>query len=150
MGPRPSTILVADDDSGIVQLVGAVLEAEGYRVLAARSALEALHLAKRHSAGVDLVLSDIELPAMDGTTLWGEVKRWHPRAKVVLMSGSTGLTSIPCVPFLSKPFTVSQLTAKVETALHWEGGLPRGGPTECRRQRRGSVSAGKRGPDDAA
>lgn len=148
---RPSTILVADDDPAIVQLVGAVLEAEGYRVLAARSAFDALHMAKRHSAGgVDLLLSDLEMPAMDGTALWDEVKHWHPHAKVVLMSGNPGLTPIPCLPFLSKPFTVSQLTAKVKTALQSPRCAPPGDPTDCLRQGRGSVSLDKRGTDDAA
>ncbi len=143
MRPRPSTILVADDDAAIVQLVAAVLEAEGYRVLAARSAFEALHMAKRHSAGgLDLLLSDLEMPAMDGTALWREVRYWHPRAKVVLMSGSTGLTSVPCVPFLSKPFTVFQLTAKVNAALCCAS--PEG-PAECHRPGREIVSTRKKG-----
>lgn len=117
--PEP-TILVTDDEPAIVQLVGTVLKAEGYRVLTARSPFEALRLAQRHPVAVDLLLSDIEMHTMDGTVLWREVKRWHPEAKVILMSGSAGLTSVPCVPFLNKPFAMSQLTTKVRTVLHSE------------------------------
>ena len=159
--PEP-TILVTDDNPAIVQLVGNVLRVEGYRVLTAKSPFEALHLAQRHS--VDLLLSDIEMRSMDGTALWRALKRWHPEVKLILMSGSAALTSVPCVPFLAKPFTLSQLTEKVRASLYPERCLetldgksvvhPSKGavqsPTEFRRRGTPRLSPGKRGTDDAA
>ena len=150
-----STILVADDDPAIVQLVEAVLKAEGYQVLAAQGPLDALHIAEQPSAHVDLLLSDIEMPGMDGTILWREVKRCHPHAKVVLMSGTVDLAFVPCVPFLRKPFTVSQLTTKVKNALHSEPMLRASSratysPAEHRCGYPRAAGPTNRGTDDAA
>lgn len=90
MAPQPftiaPTILVTDDDTTILQLVISVLLAEGYLALAAASPLQALYIAEQCSTPLDLLVSDIQMPLMDGPTLWEAVKRWHPRAKLVLMS----------------------------------------------------------------
>jgi len=63
------TVLVVDDDCSIRQLVGAILESNGFTVLLAQDGLEALELSRKHPQPIDILLSDIEMPRMDGFAL---------------------------------------------------------------------------------
>ncbi|MCU6340293.1 response regulator, partial [Enterobacter quasiroggenkampii] len=70
------TILVADDDENIVELIGLYLRAEGFHVIEARDGMEALRY--MNTERVDLVILDIMMPNMDGWELCEELRRSHP------------------------------------------------------------------------
>ena len=119
-GKRPSrppipTIIIADDDTAIVALAAILLRDHGYRVLEAHSAQEALHLAELNSTPVDLLLTDGEMPEMDGFALWRSLRGRHAGVRVVFMSG--GAIPESGAAFLPKPFTIGELMNTVEGTL---------------------------------
>jgi CheY-like chemotaxis protein len=115
------TILLVDDDPGIVILESAALTRHGYRVIAAASPDAALALVRARSEPIDLILSDIVMPGMSGPML---VQRLRESAStpVIYMSGYERTASLECQPddgaeFLRKPFKQSDLLACVRRAL---------------------------------
>ena len=85
----PSRILVVDDTDEVLMSVVVFLEGEGFSVLKASSALEALTIMES-TDGVDVVLTDLEMPNMNGLQLAVAIKDRHPTTHVVLMSGWPG------------------------------------------------------------
>jgi PAS domain S-box-containing protein len=113
------TVLVADDDPSIRQLVGRVLEDAGYHVLLAADGLEALALAETQTAEIHLLLTDSVMPRMGGAALSSEFAQMHPSAKILHMSGydeSTVPGGDRCL--LPKPFSAAQLVARVREVLN--------------------------------
>ena len=114
-GGRPGTVLIIEDDPGVRQLVRRTLEAVGYQVLEAEDGVEGLRVVEEHSSQLDLVVTDIEMPRMDGISVARELAASHPHIGVVCMSGRLPETSfsarigIPLPPFLAKPFTFDDL-----------------------------------------
>jgi CheY-like chemotaxis protein len=114
-----ATILVADDESPIVDLLRDLLAEEGHTVLAARDGREALALARRERP--DLVLSDVMMPLMDGIQL-ARTLREEPATRevvVILMSAAAApdLASVGAVAFLAKPFALDDVTRLVARHL---------------------------------
>ncbi len=117
------TILVVDDNPEIVKLVATILLPLGYHVLDAESGDQALHLADAGTEKVDLLLTDVVMPGMNGARL-AEVfeERW-PLVKVLFMSGYMS----PAISeedrhsrqkgFLQKPLCPSELASKVRELL---------------------------------
>jgi CheY-like chemotaxis protein len=68
-----STILVVDDEPAICKLVGLALEQEGFQVLRAENGFDAIGLSESHSGEIDLLVSDVTMPGMDGPTLAGKL-----------------------------------------------------------------------------
>jgi two-component system, cell cycle sensor histidine kinase and response regulator CckA len=117
------TILVVEDNSEVRRLTRSLLETRGYRVLEAASSIEALALEKEHAAEIDLLLTDVILPGMNGKALADQMRVLRPDLKVLFTSGYTadviasrGVLE-PGVAYLAKPFTLESLTAKVREAL---------------------------------
>lgn len=120
---RPGeTVLVAEDNAAVRTLIVGQLEALGYAVTAAgdgKSALAALRRLER----VDLLLTDIIMPGLDGLTLAERARRLRPRLKIVLTSGHSAQTknsgdrSALLGSFLAKPFTRNELARRVRTTL---------------------------------
>jgi CheY-like chemotaxis protein len=117
------TILLVEDEPSILRLGKRLLERMGYRVLAANGAAEALHLAEEHGGKVDLLLSDVIMPEMNGRELAQEVLRRYPRVKHLFMSGYTadvianqGVLD-EGVNFIQKPFNYDDLARAVRAAL---------------------------------
>ncbi len=116
------TILVADEEPIILDLLAAVLRDEGYATLAARDGPEALEMAAR--ARPDLVLMDVMMPGLDGREV---VRRMRERPEldgvpVVLMSAAAPVDPAALgVAFLPKPFDLDRLLRAVTAAL---GGPP--------------------------
>ena len=106
-------ILVVDDDELVRQVVTELLEDEGYSVIEAKSGYEALALIQGPAA-LDLVISDVNMPRMDGLELVEELKSMRPSLPVILMSGRPYKGQAH--PFLSKPFTGRQLLACIAGA----------------------------------
>lgn len=116
-----AAILIADDDTATRDLLKRALESDGHRVTVAADGSEALELLKR--AVVDLLMSDVQMPGVDGIRLAAEALVLHPKLRLVLMSGypdqlarGAGLAGTKVVS-LSKPFTLEQARAVVRAAL---------------------------------
>ena len=122
--PRGSeTILVAEDNEMVRSLARAILEKHGYRVLVAANGGEALQALAGHADPIDLLLTDVVMPDMNGKELFARVSRIRPKLRVLFMSGYTqnviahhGILD-EGVSFIQKPFTVQALTAKVREVL---------------------------------
>ncbi|MFL5518384.1 MAG: response regulator [Gemmatimonadales bacterium] len=112
-----------DDEPPVLRLLRRQLEALGCTVLEGQSGPEALRLLGAHRGAVDLVLSDIVMPGMNGTELADRILAEHPEQCVILMSGHApgGLARIgrreKIVPVLRKPFTPEQLIELVSIVL---------------------------------
>ena len=118
------TILIVEDNEGLCRLAKRILESAGYHVLLAVSGEEALILLdRRDGAPVDLMITDVVLPGMNGRALADRVRETRPGMRVLYVSGYTsdailrsGLVEAQ-VPFLNKPFTKTALFHKVREAL---------------------------------
>ena len=115
--PGRATILVVEDEAGIRGLVSKFLRREGFRVMEAVSAEEALKASKGQH--VDLLVTDAMLPGIQGADLARKLYEADPRLKVLYISGYTPDESVrsgafpPGAGFLAKPFTLAALLAKV-------------------------------------
>jgi two-component system, cell cycle sensor histidine kinase and response regulator CckA len=116
------TILLVEDEEGLRALNARGLTSRGYTVLEAGNGVEALDVLDRHGS-VDLVVSDVVMPEMDGPTLLKELRRRNPNVKVIFVSGyaeeafSKNLPDAEQYEFLAKPFTLKQLVSKVKETL---------------------------------
>ena len=117
------TILAVDDDAAIRRLVGRILGDAGYRVIVAGSAEQALQLAAAHADAIDVLLTDLILPATNGHQLAEQLCRVRPRLRVLYMSGHSDddlarqAIRADDVLFLPKPFTADQLTHKLRELI---------------------------------
>jgi CheY-like chemotaxis protein len=122
--PRGSeTILVVEDEPAMLKAVKRVLEHQGYKVLATRTPSEALLAARNHAGSIQLLLTDVILPEMNGRELSEQLLPLNPGAKRLFMSGYTsnviarhGVLDAG-VDFIQKPFTSEDLTVKIREVL---------------------------------
>jgi CheY-like chemotaxis protein len=115
---RSEVILLVEDDAGVRGLARALLESAGYRVLVAALPSAALAVEAAHQGGIDLLLSDVVMPEMDGYELAARLRARRPGLRVVLMSGYTGeATGGVAWPLVPKPFLPSALQSAVRGAL---------------------------------
>jgi two-component system cell cycle sensor histidine kinase/response regulator CckA len=116
------TILLVEDEEGLRALNARGLSSRGYTVLEASNGVEAIEAFARHGH-VDLVVSDVVMPEMDGPTLLKELRQRDPNVKIIFVSGyaeeafSRNLPSQEQYAFLAKPFTLKQLVAEVKKTL---------------------------------
>lgn len=119
---KTERILVIDDDEAARGLLQAVLEHLGYRVLLARSGLEALDLFARQSEEVDLVILDLTMPVMSGAKALPQLRAIRPGVPIVVSSGYDKLEAVHrcgsyTEGFIQKPFSIAQLAETVKSAL---------------------------------
>src|ERR1700758_3807795 len=69
VGTTPETILVVDDEPGVLDLVKVILSRQGYKILVADSGPRALEVCERHGGAIDLLLTDVMMPGMSGVAL---------------------------------------------------------------------------------
>jgi DNA-binding NtrC family response regulator len=125
----PKTVLVVDDDAMVRDLTTEVLRAQGYKVLAAEGAAEAMRLAGE-TATIHLLITDLAMPEIDGLELTRRFTAAHPKTPVLMVSGSLPLLRTRSEPdldrfaFLAKPFQFSELLHKVRTLLDAAAPLP--------------------------
>ena len=126
------TILVVDDEPEMLSLVADSLELKGYTVLRALDPGEALEMARMSSKPIDLLLTDIVMPPMDGVKLANELRAIRPGVKVLLMSAYTTVQvedhrvgQVPGVPLLVKPFALTELHGKVRSVLDYRSPFSR-------------------------
>jgi CheY-like chemotaxis protein len=109
------TALVVDDDASCRDVLRAMLEHAGLAVLSAGSGAEALAILDARGDGIDVVLLDVHMPAMDGETALREITDRRPGLRVVLMSGyneqdvTSRIAGRDLVRFLQKPFRAADL-----------------------------------------
>lgn len=121
--PSAATILVAEDNEMVRRVTRSVLESAGYRVLAADRGASAVELFEQHADEIDLLLTDVLMPAMTGPELASRLIRKRPGLRVLFMSGYTtrpgdaGGTAIPASHLLQKPFNREDLLERVRRAL---------------------------------
>jgi CheY-like chemotaxis protein len=109
-----ATILLVEDEPPIRQLMAVALERVGYRVVQARNGVEAR---ERFDETIDLLLTDIRMPYMNGDELIEELRNRRRSLKVLAFSGYAAQSVAPDVVCLSKPFVREELLAAVEAAL---------------------------------
>ena len=118
------TLLVVDDEPNILAAIRRLLRSQGYQVLTAGSAREAMELLA--SKQVQVILSDQRMPEMSGTEFLQRVKQMHPDTVRIVMSGYTELQSVIAAvnegalyKFLTKPWDDDQLRRHVREAFEY-------------------------------
>jgi signal transduction histidine kinase len=115
------TILVVEDEAIVRDLVVQILERQGYTLLSASSGKEALELCERETRRIDLLVTDVIMPVMDGRELAERITALRPGIRVLLMSGYPNdvLREIdPDVQFLRKPIQPGPLAKRVREVLN--------------------------------
>ena len=117
------TVLVVEDDVAVRAILGEVLERYGYRVLAMSDGASAVELVARHQGPIDLLVTDVMMPAMGGQLLAENFSARRPHGKILFVSGYTddavlrhGILAAG-VNYLEKPFTATMLARKVRQVL---------------------------------
>ena len=117
------TLLVVEDETAIRGLLVRALADLGYRVLDAEDGVAALEIIERHHATIDLLLTDVQMPRLNGSTLATSVRNRYPEIPVIFISGFAGLEGVALEslraigPILAKPFAMDTLARAVRTAL---------------------------------
>lgn len=117
------TILLAEDEPAMLEILETILEDQGYTVLSAQSPHKALQLAHEYAGQIDLLITDVMMPDMNGRELAQSLIDRHPHFMVLFMSGYTAdiITDHRELDerthFIQKPFSVSELASKVRMVL---------------------------------
>ena len=118
------TILLVEDEEMILRLGVRILTQHGYKVLTAASPQAAMEIATGNPEPIDLLMTDVVMPGMNGKELREQLRASHPEMKCLFMSGYTadiiahhGVLD-GNVEFIQKPFTIQSLTEKVRMVLH--------------------------------
>jgi two-component system, cell cycle sensor histidine kinase and response regulator CckA len=119
------TILLVDDEEGVRKLCSAVLQSNGYQVLEANNGSAALAVYEKNAHKIDMLLTDVVMPQMDGFELGRQLAAIAPKLRILYMSGyrdnSPGVSPVETpMAFLHKPFTPDALLAKVREVLDAE------------------------------
>ena len=117
------TLLVVEDEAGILKLIKTMLDDLGYKVLTAGSAKEALQLSEVHGHEIRLVITDVIMPGMNGRELAEQIKLLNPDLAILFMSSYTADVIARLgildqgVHFIEKPFSFESLAGKVHEVL---------------------------------
>jgi two-component system cell cycle sensor histidine kinase/response regulator CckA len=124
MQNEAETILLAEDEPLVRAMIATSLRDRGYNVLESTDGFEALQMAEEYTTGqIQLLLSDVTMPRMDGVELARRFRDMFPDTKVLLMSASTAESEIqraipdPTIRFLPKPFLLRELAERVREVL---------------------------------
>jgi two-component system cell cycle sensor histidine kinase/response regulator CckA len=126
--PKPDltgqgTILLVEDEDGLRSLNARGLRSRGYSVIEASNGIEAIEALEEKNGAVDLVVSDVVMPEMDGPTLLREMRVRNPNLKIIFVSGYAEEAFEKSLPeneqfaFLAKPFALSALVEKVKETM---------------------------------
>ena len=117
------SVLVVEDEPSVLKLADKMLAGLGYTVMTAQGPAAALEQAKRHTGGIDLLITDVVMPEMSGRDLAEKLESMHPGLRVLYMSGYTanviahrGILD-KGVHFIQKPFNKRDLAKKVKAVL---------------------------------
>ena len=117
------TVLLVEDEDGVRAFSARALRNKGYDVLEARSGDAALEVLGEAEKPIDLLITDVVMPRIDGPTLVRQVRESRPDLKVIFISGYTEdafrkrLDQDAGIHFLPKPFSLKQLAGKVKEVM---------------------------------
>ena len=120
------TILLVEDEAMILQLGMEILQSLGYRVLAAKDPIDALRIAESNKGAIDLLVTDVVMPGMNGRELAERLKPGFPELRTLYISGYAASVIAhhgilqEGVNLLPKPFSKKDLAARVREALAME------------------------------
>jgi two-component system, cell cycle sensor histidine kinase and response regulator CckA len=125
-----ATILLVEDEAPVRMFSSSALKNKGYTVIEAQSGPEALDIMKSNGHEIDVIITDVMMPGMNGPSLISEIQKNYPKIKVVFISGyaeeafsdAYGVDEDTDFNFLSKPFTLQQLASKVRDVLDMKVG----------------------------
>jgi len=118
--PQQSVILVADDEPLIRNLVTLLMQREKHLVLCAADGKEGLELSRHYPGKIDLVITDMTMPRLNGTDLCAHLREERPGIKVLVMTGADVSEIVDRnidLPYLPKPFDGSALVERVRELL---------------------------------
>jgi len=129
VSPKPAelaheTILLVEDDRALLSLTGRMLELQGYTVLAANSPGESLRLAREHAGKINLLLTDVIMPEMNGLDLATKLREFDPYLKCLFMSGYPADVLAPHgvldddLRLIQKPFSRNELFEKIQEIMN--------------------------------
>ncbi|HUI71269.1 MAG TPA: response regulator, partial [Spirochaetia bacterium] len=117
------TILLVEDDEGVIALAQHVLSMKGYHVISARDGPSALQICSEHAGAINLLITDVVMPGLGGRELARQILALNPNIKVLFLSGYSedailhqGLLE-PGTAFLQKPFSADSLPRKAREVL---------------------------------
>jgi two-component system cell cycle sensor histidine kinase/response regulator CckA len=119
----PKTLLLVDDDPAIRSLLTRVLKREGFTVFEAEDGIDALSVANSIPGAIDLLVTDVVMPRMDGVSLAVQLLADHSETKVLYISGFCDERALKTqahdeyAEFLGKPFGTAELVSKVHQLL---------------------------------
>ena len=117
------TIIIVDDEVHIVSMLNQILSKIGYKILSATNSSQALARCKEYNGEIDLILSDVIMPDMNGIEMLSILRKKRPQLKAIFMSGYTNSMAVESAGmdastvFLQKPFTFEDLAKKIRTSL---------------------------------
>jgi two-component system, cell cycle sensor histidine kinase and response regulator CckA len=120
---KPATILIVEDDVELKETISLMLEGHGYKVISASDGLEAYELITVQNINLDLIITDLNMPRMDGLELITKVMAIKPKMGVIFTSGH--LEQFPGIEtlnvknsgFLPKPVSIKNLLGKINEVL---------------------------------
>ena len=117
---HPVTVLVVEDERAIGNLLGAILDAQKYRVLFATNGAEALSMAASHTP--DIILLDLGLPDMDGMDVLIQLRKWFDLPILVVSARQKEQEKVEALDagandYITKPFGNQELLARIRTSL---------------------------------
>ena len=120
---RGETVLLVEDDRAILEMTKTMLENQCYQVMSVSSPSEAIRLARLKEDSIDLMVTDVVMPEMNGRDLAGIIQALQPDMKVLFMSGYTANVIAhhgvldEGVHFIQKPFSVAEFAVKVHSTI---------------------------------
>jgi len=117
-------ILLVDDEIAITEIVCTTLNAYNYRALTAKSGMDAIELYAEHHSEIDLVITDMMMPGMDGMSLVNAMRDINPDVKIIAVSGHADQVKMNNLfngkvdAFLNKPFSTTKLLSTLRSVLH--------------------------------
>jgi signal transduction histidine kinase/CheY-like chemotaxis protein len=116
-------VLLVDDEANIIQITGATLEMFGYRTISGASGTEGLTAFKERRDEIDVIITDMSMPEMDGPAMITAIREIDPDVKIIGMSGLTdpaqtaALQKLSVTSFVTKPFTAEKLLMAISQAI---------------------------------
>jgi two-component system, cell cycle sensor histidine kinase and response regulator CckA len=119
MPPLRGSILVVEDENFVREVTAEILTAAGYRVLKARSAVEAMREFRQHQGEVELLVVDVVLPGKNGRDVAKELMRENPELRTVFISGypENPAEFLHHTIYLPKPFSLASLMQKIRDVI---------------------------------
>ena len=118
MSATPSTILVVEDDAIVRMLIVDVLQELEFNVLEADGSVRALELLEDKGQRIDLMMTDVGLPDMDGQELARKARELYQQLPILFASGYAETLTVPeGMAVIGKPFSIDQLRVKVKSML---------------------------------